>query len=540
MSSLNKNEDVMSSVEKEERVMTTTAGVPSSEQDPAALADVDEEAREHDDDDDSESMDTTTTEEEDHSSPNDIDSLMEQGAVLKEEGNKHFQNKDLEKAARSYRRGTNILKKSWSKNKGNTELKMLLVALQNNLSMVQFKLRKYHYSRDVASYTLEQLDPTNVKAFYRRALAHRQLGNHEEAKRDLREALQQDPANVACKKELAALRQEMEKQKQQQQSALAKAFSSSSSLYDDKEKERRQKIAHQQEQKKREQERYKREKQEWEDECVKRMAQNQPAISFEEWKKEQEIKDKKLKEELAKKKETKPKPRPTKVESDTEDDDDELTEQELAMMRGYKKTKDGRTTSYFTREIPEEEKAKLANNIAPKKLDHSLATEFSSSAPKRLDTPASSLGASRPSAWNSAGTWEEKDCTDWCKKRLRSRLSNVKSTSTCDVAVTAVDELTGEAAVAIAGGRKRYIFDFHVKLKYEVRQTDGSKVIATGVMRIPDICSTSHDELEVAYEAWNNRPDPSNENAAVESRTLLTEQVRKEVQLWVEEFNSQF
>jgi len=50
--------------------------------------------------------------------------------------------------------------------------------------------------------------------------------------------------------------------------------------------------------------------------------------------------------------------------------DDELTEKELAMFRGYKKTSDGRTTSYFTREQSEHEKA-LIGNIAPQRLEAS-------------------------------------------------------------------------------------------------------------------------------------------------------------------------
>merc|ERR1711956_64706 len=91
-----------------------------------------------------------------------------------------------------------------------------------------------------------------------------------------------------------------------------------------------------------------------------------------------------------------------------------MGEKELAAMRGYKKTADGRTTSYFTREQSAEEKAML--NIAPKQI--------SDCTPQPI-TPSSSTGESG-SAWNHAGTWEEKDTTEWCKNHLEKRLLESK------------------------------------------------------------------------------------------------------------------
>eukprot|EP00956_Cyclotella_meneghiniana_P040522 scaffold198162_cov30-Cyclotella_meneghiniana.AAC.1 len=49
------------------------------------------------------------------------------------------------------------------------------------------------------------------------------------------------------------------------------------------------------------------------------------------------------------------------------------------MLRGYKKTSDGRTTSYFTREQTEKEK-ELIGCIQPKRLE-SAASNASSATP---------------------------------------------------------------------------------------------------------------------------------------------------------------
>jgi hypothetical protein len=65
-----------------------------------------------------------------------------------------------------------------------------------------------------------------------------------------------------------------------------------------------------------------------------------------------------------------------------------------AEMRGYKLTSDGKTTSYFTREISEQDKAILAaTNAGPQKIDSKNPAPLSASPPH----PSGSA-----STWNSA------------------------------------------------------------------------------------------------------------------------------------------
>jgi tetratricopeptide (TPR) repeat protein len=480
-------------------------------------------------------------------SPDAAEDVLLEGTMLKDEGNGHFKNGDLDKAARAYRRGANVVKKLNKQNSGDDQVKSLLMALQTNLSMICFKQQKYKMSVEVASKAI-QVDATNVKALYRRAAARRKIGDHEEARADLKTALQQDPSNIPCKKELLSIKKELETHRDSQKKALAKAFSSSggSFLYVDKEADDKKKAEEEQRRKKEEQELYKKRKHEWEDECVKRMANNEPAVSFEDWEKEQNSADEKRRKKEEKKRKEVEKRRKAEekarrdamkknqsndAESDSEDD--ALTESELAMMRGYKKTKDGRTTSYFTRELSEDEKQKLGD-IAPKKLEPS----GSSNVPTRLST--STDGISRPSAWNKAGTWEEKDTTSWCNSQLRSRLEDVTVTSKYNVEILSVEELTGDASVAIAGGKKRYIFDFHAKLKYELTKPDTGDKVASGILRLPDICSTSHEELEVIYDGWTKKPSTHMEKHALVSRNELSEVIRAQIKNWVQDFNEQY
>ena len=162
----------------------------------------------------------------------------------KEEGNAAFKEGDFTAAVRSYRKGTTLLKPFNKNNTGDEQVKSLLLTLQTNLSMVCFKQDKHKMSRDVASKALE-IDPINVKALYRRAVAYRKLGDAESARSDLREALKHEPNNKAVRKELMSIKKDVEASRAKEKERLQKAFGAnkggSSFLYNDKEEEERRK-----------------------------------------------------------------------------------------------------------------------------------------------------------------------------------------------------------------------------------------------------------------------------------------------------------
>lgn len=492
------------------------------------------------DDDDDDDRSTSSTQSDEPVVPDEADKLLLEAASLKELGNAHFQQGELDQAARSYRQGCNKLKKLNRANTGDEQVKALLTALQTNLAMVLFRKKSYRQAAQVAAKVIER-DPTHVKALFRRACAYRCLGEVELARDDLRAALKVDPANAACKKELAAVKKELERSKENQRKALSKAFQGSS-LYNDKEAQARKKEEREQQRKKEAQELYKKRKQEWEDECAKRMAANKEPVTFEDWEKERQEEEERLKkeeeerkkeEERLRKEELKKKREAEKAnkKEDSDSDDDELTEQELAMMRGYKKTKDGRTTSYFTREVASDVKF----DIAPKRLDDASSTQ---SGPVSISP---SNGSSAPSAWNSAGTWEDRDTTLWCTDQLRKRLLETSlTTETVDVDIAEVDKLSGHASVALTAGKKRYIFEYDSSLKYEMKSLESDKVIASGKVRLPDICSAMHDELEVTFDAFTKRPATEFVELVDETKGQLAAELRRQVQRWVDDFNKQY
>jgi len=497
--------------------------------------------KEGDDNDDS----STGSEDSDKKPKEDPEMALLAATVLKEEGNNFFvKEKDFEKASRSYRKGVNRLKNFNKANSGDEQVKALLLTLQTNLSMMCFKLGKHRQSRDVASKALE-IDPDHVKARYRRAVAHRKMGDSEEAVKDLKIAYGKDPGNAAVRKELASVQKEIQKAKKAQKASLQKAFSKGGILNDDRVEDEATKAKRLAREKKEAEEALKKRKQRWEDECVSRMAKGEDAISYEDWDKEELAKAKAAEEEATRerkedekrRKEERKKAKAEKKAAEKEDDsddDDTFTEKELAAMRGYKKTADGRITSYFTREQLAEEKAML--NIAP--------TKISDCTPQPI-TPSSSVGESG-SAWNHAGTWEEKDTTDWCKDHLEKRLLETKvEASGIDgdalyCSITEVKEITGDASVAVVSGKKRYIFDLHCKLKFEIKEDSTDDVIASGTFKLPDICSTHHEELEVESSGWKKKPSTANAQIANDCRLRIISEVRESVKLWVKDFNNHY
>lgn len=499
-------------------------------------------SKSNNDNDDDDTLSIDSRESDTDFSPEDPTEVIIQATFLKEQGNAFFKDENLDQACRTYRKGINRLKPLNKNNTGDDQVKALLVSLQNNLAMVCFKQTKYKLSRDVATQALV-VDSHNVKALYRRAVAQRKLGNVKEARNDLKEALKHDVNNVAVRKELVSIKKQLEDSTAKEKKQLQKAFSSkggASFLYNDKEQEERKKEEAKKKQKEQEEEALKQRKLEWEDECVSLMAKGEEAISFEDWEKGRKEKEKTLekerKEEEKKRREEERKARAAQVvssETVVVDSDDELTDKELAMLRGYKKTSDGRTTSYFNRELSEEEKKLLGTN-APKKL--ATANEAASVSP-------SAEGKGKASAWNQAGTWEEKNTSDWCSSHLRSELLSATAQLADEAhvgVVTKVDSLTGDASVAVVSGKKRYIFDFHVSLQYEIRDDSVDEVISSGSFNLPDINSGLHEELEVDVPAWKKSPSSVEEGKATDCRTLLIDAVRNAVQEFVKDFNAHY
>jgi hypothetical protein len=188
--------------------------------------------------------------------------------------------------------------------------------------------------------------------------------------------------------------------------------------------------------------------------------------------------------------------------STTVEEDDEDDTELKGHIRGYKKTADGRVTTFFNRDVDENTKA-LIGNIAPKKLN--------------AEGEVILTGNTTGSAWNAAGTYEEKTLTPWVAEYLTSKFSNlsivispeqidssVKQTasdiSSVLIETTAAENVTGHAQVTMARGKTKHMCDFSMTLKWTLVVTYGdnnkSPTKVNGSISVIDITADREYEIE--------------------------------------------
>ena len=161
----------------------------------------------------------------------------------------------------------------------------------------------------------------------------------------------------------------------------------------------------------------------------------------------------------------------------------------------------GKKTSFFHHEQTEEEKL-LIGDITPKLIVSSQDT-----------TPTAEQGVS---AWNKAGTWEEKDVSPWARQSLEEALlstcytfpaGSLHSDESPVIKVTKVKGLDkGHASVASVRGKRRHMFEFtNVEVNWEVSlDTDCS--LCSGVLTFHDVDGTCEGEYDIDYKVDSNTP----------------------------------
>lgn len=104
-------------------------------------------------------------------------------------------------------------------------MKLKVTHLYTNRSLAYHQLQDSAKALADADHVLANLDSANVKALNRRAVAHKALGNVEEAIRDFQALLKTNPANAAeIKKDLDELLPKLiQIQKEKKEAELAKA-----------------------------------------------------------------------------------------------------------------------------------------------------------------------------------------------------------------------------------------------------------------------------------------------------------------------------
>lgn len=124
--------------------------------------------------------------------------------VIKEAGNHFYRLNDFEKCSHKYEKCTRYYKFFTESTTDKTEQRQLdevqLMNL-NNLAATELKINSYEEVKATCDEAIK-LEGNNVKAYYRRGIAHMKLKNYDSAVDDLSKALKLEPGNREVMKEL--------------------------------------------------------------------------------------------------------------------------------------------------------------------------------------------------------------------------------------------------------------------------------------------------------------------------------------------------
>jgi activator of HSP90 ATPase len=109
--------------------------------------------------------------------------------------------------------------------------------------------------------------------------------------------------------------------------------------------------------------------------------------------------------------------------------------------------------------------------------------------------PANSV-ANEGSAWNHAGTFEERNYTKWAHDKLSELLVALKvKEGNLSASIQTPEKITGDASICVVRGKKRYLYDFEFKLPFEIT-IDGKEKTFKGSYQMMDISNDEDYEVK--------------------------------------------
>ncbi|CAL5040370.1 unnamed protein product [Urochloa decumbens] len=142
-------------------------------------------------------------------------------------------------------------------------------------------------------------------------------------------------------------------------------------------------------------------------------------------------------------------------------------------------------------------------------------------APRKLDAAdvaANPAPGTLGSAWNQAGTWEEKNLNSWANSRIKDLLGSLDPLefSTGKASVYEVSRCSGDAFLVIVRNKKRVGYTYELSLKFKgewVIKEENKKV--KGHLEIPEFSYGELEDLEVNVRFSEEKDLSSDEKAQI-------------------------
>lgn len=147
----------------------------------------------------------------------------------KDRGNYYFQRKEYDQAIEVYKRAISVLDidldndyESLSREQID-RIHRLVADIYNNLGATQLKMESWSDALFSFRSCLER-SPDNVKALFRMGKAYMGLGEHENALKHLKQAVEIDPQSLLIQKELSFVQAEVAKNKRAEKQMYTRMF----------------------------------------------------------------------------------------------------------------------------------------------------------------------------------------------------------------------------------------------------------------------------------------------------------------------------
>eukprot|EP00746_Dinoflagellata_sp_MGD_P154555 gnl/MRDRNA2_/MRDRNA2_84891_c0_seq3.p1 gnl/MRDRNA2_/MRDRNA2_84891_c0~~gnl/MRDRNA2_/MRDRNA2_84891_c0_seq3.p1 ORF type:complete len:298 (+),score=94.89 gnl/MRDRNA2_/MRDRNA2_84891_c0_seq3:160-1053(+) len=275
----------------------------------------------------------------------------------------------------------------------------------------------------------------------------------------------------------------------------------------------------------------------WAKECERRKEAGEDEISFADWRKKQEDDDKAAKKKKedeikeAQKKEREAREASPEVQEQKRKSEvvtvgeDDLDEEDRKLLEETKKK------GYYHGRLHS-----VPSNAAP--------TPQSVTEPQAL-SPEEAADTTGGSAWNAAGTWEDKDQSSWAKNAIQERLKAAivkDGGGNTKAQVRRVTKCEGEASKVCVRGTNRYMYDFKASVDWKVSfppEDGGDKPVEyRGKFNLPELSdAVPCEQLHCITEWTSSRPvNPSKVAEADDWLAKLEAEVRSQVALFVQEY----
>jgi len=156
---------------------------------------------------------------------------------------------------------------------------------------------------------------------------------------------------------------------------------------------------------------------------------------------------------------------------------------------------------------------------------------------------AATVAAAAPQAvggsrWNAAGTWEDKDISQWAHARFKELITKLEIPAV-GAKITGCEKVSGDCTIIFSRGKRRHGYDIACIANFTAKLAEGATV--KGTLEMPEIADSVADE---PWQVLISIKDPTAETkkqgeVVYDAWKAKVPEIRKVIDQWVAELKEQ-